>query len=521
MRREIPGILATLAWLAAVSTPRLPTPVDASGGDFSATRACADLAMLARHPRPARSAANEAARTALAAQLRAARLSSETHETTDGLTNIVALLPGTASTGTLALCAHHDTVPRSPGAADDGLGVAVVLEVARVLADGLQPRNDVLFLFTDGEELGTQGARAFLREHRWADEVAAVINLEAIGNAGPTVLFDAGPDSGHVVRAFSSRPPFADSLSESIYDIAPNNTDYRAFEERGIPGVNLAVVGGAQVYHAPDDVVDAVDPRTVQHYGDAVLAAARRLADVDLTVREGDRSYRDLFGLVLLSWPTPLGRWLGLAIGVMIAIAVIRHAGGPGRTARRAASTALRCACIAGLCGLAMWTPLMIRAAIAGRSPWGPIGDHDAARVALLGQLLVGVGVARWLRLDVVGVVGLLVTLTIAAATLSPNAVHPFVISAAALWLARRDVGTPPTAVQTSLVMLAVLAVAPIAWQVGLAAHVRAPLGAIAGAIGATALSATLSPLAIASRRVAATASIGGIGLLTLWAAIA
>ena len=52
----------------------------------------------------------------------------------------------------VALVAHFDSDPTTPGANDDAAGVAAILETARVLLSGPPLRNDVILLFTDGEE---------------------------------------------------------------------------------------------------------------------------------------------------------------------------------------------------------------------------------------------------------------------------------------------------------------------------------------------------------------------------------
>jgi Zn-dependent M28 family amino/carboxypeptidase len=62
------------------------------------------------------------------------------------------------------LTAHYDTVAGSPGAGDDGIGVAVLLETARALSTANAARNTVMILLTDGEETGLLGAEAFVRE---------------------------------------------------------------------------------------------------------------------------------------------------------------------------------------------------------------------------------------------------------------------------------------------------------------------------------------------------------------------
>ena len=69
-----------------------------------------------------------------------------------------------AATPRAPCCSWRTTTPcpRRAGAADDGSGVAALLETARALRAGPPPRNDVIFLFTDGEERGLLGSQAFL-----------------------------------------------------------------------------------------------------------------------------------------------------------------------------------------------------------------------------------------------------------------------------------------------------------------------------------------------------------------------
>lgn len=74
----------------------------------------------------------------------------------------MARLPGTVPGGRAVLVlAHYDSQPHAPGAGDDGAGVAAMLETARVLRAGPPLRHDVSWLFSDGEEAGLLGVRAF------------------------------------------------------------------------------------------------------------------------------------------------------------------------------------------------------------------------------------------------------------------------------------------------------------------------------------------------------------------------
>ena len=92
----------------------------------------------------------------------------------------------------MLLAAHYDSVPAGPGAGDDGVGVASVLEIARVLRQLPALRHPIILLIDEGEEAGLLGARLFVAEHPAARTVRAVVNLDARGDSGPSLMFETG-----------------------------------------------------------------------------------------------------------------------------------------------------------------------------------------------------------------------------------------------------------------------------------------------------------------------------------------
>jgi hypothetical protein len=199
--------------------------------------------------------------------------------------NVIGRLPGSRpERPALLLAAHYDSVPESPGAGDDGSGVAVVLETLRALAAGPRLANDIIALFTDGEEAGLLGATAFVEDHSLADRVGLVLDFEARGNRGPVLLFDVGPHAGRWIRhARDARmPAVTSSLFPLLYRLLPNSTDLEVFRRAGLPGLDFAPVLGATAYHTRLDRVDRFEPATLQHEGEAALALARAFGDVAL-----------------------------------------------------------------------------------------------------------------------------------------------------------------------------------------------------------------------------------------------
>ncbi|KYC36491.1 peptidase M28 [Scytonema hofmannii PCC 7110] len=97
--------------------------------------------------------------------------------------NIFAERPGTSKdAGAILVAAHYDTVFFSPGADDNASGVAVVLELARLL--GSRPTAKTLQLaFFDLEEAGLLGSKAFVKNKTHLENLNGVIVMDMVGYA--------------------------------------------------------------------------------------------------------------------------------------------------------------------------------------------------------------------------------------------------------------------------------------------------------------------------------------------------
>jgi hypothetical protein len=339
--------LVILVGLAALSSSRaaVPRPVPANAPDsvFSSARAMAMLVDIARTPHPTGSPEHTRVRDYLVERLRALGLEPEVQTTTSSIRgasavrtatvrNVIARLPGTESTGAVLVTAHYDTRELSPGAGDDGSGVVAILEALRALRTGEPLRNDVIVLFTDAEELGLLGARAFVDQHPWIADIALVLSFEMRGGGGPSIMFETNDQSGWVVRALQDfdPEPFANSLAAEVYERMPNDTDFTPFREAGKQGLNFAAVGDAHVYHQATDTPENFSEATLQHHGVRALAGLRYLGQADL--REVDAPNvvyltAPLLGLVVYGagWVLPITG--GLVVLFMLTGVAARRAG--------------------------------------------------------------------------------------------------------------------------------------------------------------------------------------------------
>ncbi|MBW3617979.1 MAG: M20/M25/M40 family metallo-hydrolase [Proteobacteria bacterium] len=338
----VAGLL--LAWSAS-RTPR-PRPADAPASTFSAERAMDDVRAVARRPHPSGSLENRRVRDYLVARLRSLGLEVRTAESRgptppgsdpqDGagrpISNIIAVLPGSDRTlPALAVMAHYDSAPGSPGAADDAAGVAAALEIARAVQATGQPRRDLVLLITDGEELGLLGAADFFGQGRGAGgetppdplarRIGLVLNMEARGGGGRAFMFETGPNNGRLVSLYGREAvgPSSSSLAVYLYGIMNNATDFSVARQAGIPGLNWAFIGRPAQYHDPSSTAEALDGGSVQHIGQQVLPVARSLLDsAQLPPPAPNAVYSDVLGLFLLAYPPWVG-WLVLAAALGLA----------------------------------------------------------------------------------------------------------------------------------------------------------------------------------------------------------
>lgn len=334
----LPGAVALLAALLAVAALRFaapaPVPEGAAAG-FSAARARAVLTELVGDgaPHPTGSPANAAVRGRIEAILRRTGLEPEVQAATvcrgtrcAKVENVLARLPGRAATGaagapgaggaagaagagpTVLLMAHYDSVGAGAGAADDLAGVASALEVARLLKAGPPLAHDVLVLLDEGEEMGLLGARAFATEHPAAATVRAVVNLEARGSSGPSMMFEtSGRSDRWLISLYggAALSPVSSSLFASIYDRMPNDTDLTVWKERGVPGLNFAFIGEPLHYHTSRDELSRLSAASLQHHGENALASVRALAGTGASLSsppQGEAFWFDVWRFFLVRW---------------------------------------------------------------------------------------------------------------------------------------------------------------------------------------------------------------------------
>ncbi|MCE7996996.1 MAG: M28 family peptidase [Roseivirga sp.] len=275
-----------------------PEVIPASDTDsFSAERAMHYLREVAAEPHASGTSAHEKVRNYIAEYCRQKGLEVEIQSGIDFdrgsnwvdaafVKNIIATLKGTNPNGKAILVAsHYDSQINTAAAADDGAAVAAQMEVIDMLTKSSTLENDVIFLFTDSEEMGLDGANYFVDNYDNIEGIGLILNFEARGNSGSAYSFETTSENGWMLREFKKavKKPISNSLAYEIYKLMPNGTDFTEFKHTGITGINSAFIDGWAYYHSPADTPDNIDQRSLQHHGDHMLGMVRHFGNMDLS----------------------------------------------------------------------------------------------------------------------------------------------------------------------------------------------------------------------------------------------
>ena len=290
-------ILATY-WSFRVLLPQYTEGETVAETQFSTDRALVHVKEMSKEPHGVGFPAHTTVRNYIIEQLRSLGLETTLQE---GYTagdwgnlskaeNVLARIKGTESGKALLLLSHYDSNPHSSlGASDAASGVATIIEGIRAfLKINTPPKNDIIILISDAEELGLNGADLFVDKHEWLKDVGLVLNFEARGSGGPSyMLMETNRGNSRLISEFiAAKPdyPVANSLAYSIYKMLPNDTDLTVFrEDCDVEGFNFAFIDDHFDYHTQIDNYERLDRNTLAHQGSYLMPLLKHFSNTDLT----------------------------------------------------------------------------------------------------------------------------------------------------------------------------------------------------------------------------------------------
>lgn len=233
--------------------------------------------------------------------------------------NIIIDLPGRdLASEVLIITAHYDAVPESPGADDDGTGVAAIVELARVLRDEPTRRSIRLILFTL-EEVWLVGSQQYVRQFReegldtGEETVVGMISLDGLGYFSdepgsqrspipPQPGIFEPPTVGDfiLITGVSQHKSFSQRLEAEMKRAVPElkvftvdsfpmalaprdlfRSDHAPFLLNGLPGVMMTDTANFRSphYHKATDTIDTIDVDRYTLVVKALAGAALAIAE--------------------------------------------------------------------------------------------------------------------------------------------------------------------------------------------------------------------------------------------------
>ena len=205
--------------------------------------------------------------------------------------NVGAVLPGRRPNEIVILSAHYDHLGVRkdrlyPGADDNASGVALMLEIARQLANRkTPPERTIAFIGFDLEERLLWGSRWFAANPPWPLEqvklfVTADMVGRSLGNLPLPTVFCLGSEHAPQLRTVLDRVgvPGGLEVARLGIDLIGTRSDYGPFRDRKVPFLFFST-GEHPDYHTPRDTPEKVDYPKLAAISNLVLAVLTEVAD--------------------------------------------------------------------------------------------------------------------------------------------------------------------------------------------------------------------------------------------------
>ena len=120
----------------------------------------------------------------------------------------------------------------------------LIRSIQKAVGDLKTAGGGSVILITDGEEAGLMGAAGLVTDQEVMNRLRAYINLESIGSAGTSVLFETGPGNGWLVAPWARRAPHPRGGSYAV-EREPGVSDVLTLSDwRVLLGVERRVTAG-------------------------------------------------------------------------------------------------------------------------------------------------------------------------------------------------------------------------------------------------------------------------------------
>ena len=179
----------------------------------------------------------------------------------------------------ILICAHHDTVENTQGARDNAAGVAIVLELARLLSKTV-PNYTYRIITLGGEERGLEGMKQILDEYD-ISRVLLCINIDGVdslpGKIGSKVIGD------NVLYDMLKKISNSNSYESKAIQKTPNGGDNMELSRKGVPSIMLKLKGNEDTRknHTELDKIDDFTTESLEKTGHFAIKVINKLESME------------------------------------------------------------------------------------------------------------------------------------------------------------------------------------------------------------------------------------------------
>ena len=172
---------------------------------------------------------------------------------------------------------HHETVPSCAGVNDNGSGIAIMLEAARLLA-ARPRRRTIRFLVTCGEESGCWGSKNFL-DGMGATRIRAVLNVDQVAGSDVRLVGHGTPWLNGLIAEVAGEMGLLLTTTHEEPTVASILGDAEPWWVAGHPAAMLAGWWSDPAYHTAKDTIRLVNPNYLKLWCDVLVSSTDRLAN--------------------------------------------------------------------------------------------------------------------------------------------------------------------------------------------------------------------------------------------------
>jgi Zn-dependent M28 family amino/carboxypeptidase len=203
--------------------------------------------------------------------------------------NIIGLIPGTdpvLGKETIIIGAHLDHLGKCyeiiPGANDNASAVAVMMGLAKALAESKIPlKRTVMFLSFGAEEQAIMGAKAYLDSPVMPLDKSILLNMDGVG-IGHSIRAAAGlnyPGLWSFIEDANDKYIHRQVSANNFPNLGRPRLDAARFLTAGVPSISFSTYGSVNYYHTPLDNMEIIKPEIMEDLAQLLFVSVVNMAN--------------------------------------------------------------------------------------------------------------------------------------------------------------------------------------------------------------------------------------------------